>query len=341
MDRVRFGIVGCGAIATLHHIPNLKKAPRAEVVAVADIDEERAKEVAGSFGIPRYFTSYRDMIDRTDIDALTVCTPTKYHAPAAVYALENNLHVFCEKPMCLTLEEADQIAQSLEKTSSKFMVGYNLRFTNLFQKVKSMISDGEQGDLIQVECSFCVPGPKKWPAITDFYQKRELGGGALFDSGSHAIDLLRWITGEVEGVSASVFRENDETSIDEAASLLLRFHGDTIGVVNASWTSPWPVVKTEIYGSEGLLFASFPENILSKEGIIAIHKYRGITFKEGIIKMGVKENATMYQKELHHFLDCIRRGEDPSVSVSDGRAAVAVTLAAYESAEEKREVSIR
>ncbi len=338
MVRVRLGVVGCGAISTLHHIPNLKKAPGAEVVAVADKDKRRVEEVANRFEIPQHYADHRKMIDKAGIDTLFVCTPTKYHAAASLYALEHDLNVFCEKPMCLTLEEADKIVESV--ADSKFMVGYNLRFTNLFQKVKGMVSQGELGELIQVECSFCVPGPKKWPAVTDFYQQRELGGGALFDSGSHAIDLLRWIVDEITEVSAKTSTRSPETDVDDAASLLLRFSNGAIGVLNASWTSPWPVVKVELYGSKGVVFASFPENVLSRGGRISLHKYRGIAFKEGLIKMEVKETGTMYSREVLHFLNCINSGSDPSVSALDGRAAVAVTLAAYESAEKRKEVTI-
>ncbi len=340
MAQVRFGIVGCGAIATLHHIPNLKRTPGAEIVAVADKDRRRAEETASKFGIPQSYVDHEKLIDKADIDALVVCTPTKYHASAVIDALEEKCHVFCEKPMCLTLEEADRIIRSAAGSNSRFMVGYNLRFTNLFQEVKDMVSRGEIGKLVQTECSFCVPGPKKWPAATDFYQRKDLGGGALFDSGSHAIDLLRWIAGEIAGVSANVSTEKPETDIDEAASLLLRFSTGTIGVLNASWTSPWPVVKIELYGSKGLLFANFPENLLSRGGMISLHKHRGIAFKEGLIKMEVKETSTMYQKEILHFLDCIHSGSKPSVSAADGKAAVAVTLAAYESAQKRREISV-
>ena len=340
MAQMRIGVVGCGAIATLHHIPNLKRAPGAEVVAVADKDEKRAEEVASRFKISQWYVDHRQLLDKAEIDTLVVCTPTKYHAPAVLDALKQNLNVFCEKPMCLTLKEADEIVQSVTRSNSRFMVGYNLRFTSLFQKVKEMVSRGELGELIQVECSFCVPGPKKWPAVTDFYYRRDLGGGALFDSGSHAIDLLRWIVGDIASVSANISTKSPEKGVDEAASLLLRFSSKTIGVLNASWTSPWPVVKVELYGSKGLLFASFPENVLSKGGSISLHKYRGIAFKEGLIRMGVKETSTMYQRETLHFLNCIRNGADPSVSALDGRAAVAVTLAAYESARKRSEISI-
>jgi len=340
MARVRIGVIGCGAISTLHHIPNLKKTPETEVVAVADKDKRRAEEVANRFKIPQQYTDHRQMIDKADIDALFVCTPTKYHATATLYALEHDLNVFCEKPMCLTLEEADKIVKHVEDSNLKLMVGYNLRFTNLFQKVKGMVSKGELGELIQVECSFCVPGPKKWPAVTDFYQQRNLGGGALFDSGSHGIDLLRWVVDEITEVSAKISTRNPKTDVDDAASLLLRFSNGAIGVLNASWTSPWPVVKVELYGSKGVIFASFPENILSKGGTISLHKHRGIAFKEGMIKMEVKETSTMYKRETLHFLNCIHSGSNPLVSAFDGRAAVAVTLAAYESAKERREIPI-
>lgn len=340
MDQTRFGIVGCGAIATLHHIPNLKRAPGAEVIAVADKNKERAEEVANRFNIPQLYEDYRKLIDEADIDAIFVCTPTKYHAQAVVDALKEDLNVFCEKPMCLTLEEADNIVQLSRDTKAKFMVGYNLRFTSLFQEVKKRVSRGELGRLVQAECSFCVPGPKKWPAVTDFYQQKELGGGALFDSGSHAIDLLRWIIGEVTGVSTYISSRTAQTDVDEAASLLLRFSNGIIGVMNASWTSSWPVVKIELYGSRGLLFASFPDNVLSKGGTISLHKYQGIAFKEGLIHLGVRETSTMYQRETLHFLECIRNGVDPSVSAHDGRAAVAVTLAAYKAAQERREIPI-
>ena len=310
-------------------------------MAVADKDRRRAEEVASKFGIPQSYVDHKRLIEKADIDALVVCTPTKYHAPAVLDALEEKRHVFCEKPMCLTLEEADEIVRSAAESKSRFMVGYNLRFTNLFREVKEMVSRGEIGKPIQAECSFCVPGPKKWPAASDFYKRKDLGGGALFDSGAHAIDLLRWIVGEVVGVSANTTAENPETDVDEAASLLLRFSTKTIGVLNASWASPWPVVKLELYGSKGLLFASFPENVLSRGGVISLHKYRGIAFKEGLIKMGVKETGTMYQKEILYFLDCIRNGVEPSVSAADGRAAVAVTLAAYESAQKRREITVK
>ncbi|MDQ0413034.1 Gfo/Idh/MocA family protein [Mesobacillus stamsii] len=197
MSKLRIGIIGAGGIATGAHIPNYKKqSDKAEIVAIADVALERAKEVAEKHDIPQFFGSYQEMLDKVELDAVSICVPNKFHAEAAITALEAGCHVLCEKPPAMTVEEAEQMQNAAEKAGKFLTYGFHYRYQPNVSAAKRFIDGGEFGDIYSARVQAIrrrgIPG---WGVFTN---KELQGGGPLIDIGIHMLDTALFLMGYPE-----------------------------------------------------------------------------------------------------------------------------------------------
>lgn len=192
--KLRIGIIGGGGIARLAHLPALNRLDHlAEVVAVADVAATAAEQFARDFQIPHHFTSYKTMLEDTDLDAVFVCTPNKYHAPAAIAALQAGCHVLCEKPPAMTAEEARQMALAAEEQGKILTYGFHYRHSVEVSTLQRFISAGELGEIYAATCLAIrrrgIPG---WGVFTSLELQ---GGGPLIDIGVHMLDSALYLMG--------------------------------------------------------------------------------------------------------------------------------------------------
>ncbi|WP_246938772.1 Gfo/Idh/MocA family protein [Bacillus pinisoli] len=197
MNKLRMGIIGTGGIAQGRHIPAyLKLADQVTITAISDVDEQRASMVAEQFGIPKIYSDYQDMFN--DVDAVTICTPNRFHAEMAINALNAGLHVLCEKPMAMNTEEALLMKEAAERNGKILTIGYHYRFMKEPQAAKKLLLQGEIGEpfvsRVQALRRRKVPG---WGVFTN---KALQGGGSLIDYGCHFLDLSLWLMGNPEPV---------------------------------------------------------------------------------------------------------------------------------------------
>ncbi|OYD08454.1 Gfo/Idh/MocA family protein [Paludifilum halophilum] len=196
-DVLRIGIIGAGGIAREAHLVNYQKCgKRVEVVAVADVVEETAKECAEWFSIPHVFTDYEQMLEKVELDAVSVCTPNKFHAPAAIAALEAGCHVLCEKPPAMTAEEAERMAQTAESAGKILTYGFHYRHAPEVEVLKRFVDAGELGEVYAGRVHALrrrgIPG---WGVFTN---KELQGGGPLIDIGVHMLDTALYLMGYPE-----------------------------------------------------------------------------------------------------------------------------------------------
>jgi len=149
-QKVGIGVIGCG-MQGQSHLQRLSNLPQAKIIATVDINEERAKMAAKTYGAISWDTDYREALKRRDIEAVTVATPPFAHTQPVVDALEAGKHVFCEKPLALTIEEADLIVNTAKKTGLKLMVGFQNRFIPVYRKIKDLIENGTIGDPVLLQ----------------------------------------------------------------------------------------------------------------------------------------------------------------------------------------------
>lgn len=197
MNVLKVGIIGAGGIATDVHIPNyLAYGSEVEIVAIADVVTEKAQEVAKKFEIPHAFGSYQDMLEKVDLDAVSVCVPNKFHADATIAALEAGCHVLCEKPPAMNVEEAELMMKTADKAGKILTYGFHYRYSPEVETAKSFIDADEFGDIYSARVHAIrrrgIPG---WGVFTN----RELqGGGPLIDIGVHMLDTALYLMGYPE-----------------------------------------------------------------------------------------------------------------------------------------------
>jgi len=335
MHIVRVGVIGCGAIAEYVHLPAYKENPAARLIAVCDINKERAKKVAEAFEAESWYIDYKELLKRDDIDAVSICTPNHLHCEQAVAAAEAGKHILLEKPMALTLRECDEIINACKKSGVKLMIGTNSKFDPIYQRVKTLIDQGLIGRILIVKHHMAHSGPYKiWPAASDwFFDKDKVGGGCLMDLGSHAFDLLRWLVGDVTSVMAiggAFIKKNKK--MEDNALVLLTFKEGMLGEADFSWTYKGGYeITTEIIGTEGAIFVGTPWSPI----MMYSEKIPSEVLKESKINvrvpMSLSEMMAPTKRKIDHFIECIVKDKEPIVTGEDGRAAVEIILAAYES----------
>lgn len=248
--KVRVGIIGTGQIGK-SHIRKHREMSEVEIVAVADVREEEARRVAGEHGVPMVFTDYREMLKLEEIDSVDVCVHNQLHRPATVAALEAGKHVYCEKPMAATAEDARAMMAASKRTGKRLMVQMATVFTPEAQAARQMIERGALGRIYYAKTSHYRRRGRPYvdgygsPA---FVQKASSGGGALLDMGIYHMGLMVYLLGvsEIETVTASTFQEipMDEKrrqesgySVEEFVTGMVRFKGDVTLFFEEAWAS--------------------------------------------------------------------------------------------------------
>ena len=197
MSVLKVGIIGAGGIAKNVHIPNyIACGNQVEVVAIADVVVERAQEVAELYEIPHAFGSYNEMLEKVEIDAVSVCVPNKFHAEAAIAALKAGCHVLCEKPPAMNTEEAELMMETAKKVGKILTYGFHYRYSPEVEITKSFIDADEMGEIYSARVHAIrrrgIPG---WGVFTN---KELQGGGPLIDIGVHMLDTALYLMGYPE-----------------------------------------------------------------------------------------------------------------------------------------------
>lgn len=328
-DKVKIGLLGTGSINKTHCIA-LQKVSNAVPFAVASRDINRAKSFAEAFHIERFFGSYEELIEQPDIDAVLISLPNNMHADLAIKAAKNGKHIICEKPLCLTLEEADLMIVESEKQGVLLCYAEQLCFAPKLLRMKEICDGGGIGEIYMVKQTEKHSGPHS----TWFYNPILAGGGSLIDLGCHSIEFCRWLLGKPEAKSVyadlKTYLHNDKTILDDHCVLVIEFENNKIAMIECSWALKGGMkITVEAYGTEGVIYADlFESGIRAFMGKI-LDKYSnpgwGIINYEHIWNNG-------YPQELSHFAECILSGKKPQESGEDGKKVLEIMLAAYYSA---------
>lgn len=336
--RLRVAVLGCGSIAQHCHLPGYAKNRYADIVAVADPVKARLQEVTSRFPVERTYTDWKKLLQKEELDAVSICTPNYLHARMALAALERGLHVLCEKPMTKTVAEAQAVRRAARKAGTVFMVGFTHRFLKGNLRAKKLLEDGAIGEPFMLRVRFAHGGPYPgWAKDDWFYSPREAGGGALLDMGIHAMDLARFYIGEVATVTAELRTLRKKIRVDDNAVLILTFKGKkAMGYIEVGWTSRPGFTGAEIYGDEGTIVVDYIEGL---------KVLRGRTLPSGKVELRwqrprLRVTDGGWAVEVDHFIDCIRKGKQPAANVEDGYQAVRIAAAAYESARKGKRVRL-
>ena len=223
MDKVRFGIIGCGVIAPWH-ARGVTSTPEAELVAVCDVIEERAQKLSAEFGEPAVYTDHLKMLAEADIDAVCVCVPSGLHGPVTIDAAKHGKHVMCEKPIEITLPKIDAMIDACKQANTKLGVIFQRRTAPMWTKIRNAINDGKLGKMVLGDAYLKYYRSQDYYDSGDWRGTWELdGGGALMNQGVHCIDLQRWIMGPIDTVYAQADHLVRDIGVEDTCCAVLKF----------------------------------------------------------------------------------------------------------------------
>ena len=336
MGKLRVGVIGCGSIAQFRHLPEYAANQEVELVAVCDIVEDRVKEIANKYGA-KAFTDYKELISSGEVDAVSVCTPNYLHAPISIEALNNGLHVLCEKPMATSQEEADAMIQAAQKNDKKLMIAHNQRFVRSHQLARQLIESGEIGKIYSFRTAFGHPGPEGWSVDGKdswFFVKEKAYIGAMGDLGVHKTDLLRYLLGE-EIVEVGAFIETtakEFADVDDTAVCALKTESGIIGTLAASWSyTAKEDNSTIIYGEKAIIRL---EDNPAYSLVVQYTNGETVNYELGKIQSN-DEGGQQTTHVINHFVSAVVENKEPLITGEEGMKSLAVILAAIKSNETK------
>jgi predicted dehydrogenase len=346
---VNVGIVGCGRVAGLRHLPALRRLGTASVVALADVDGGRLDTLAREYGIARRYGTHRELIADPDVAAVAVCLPASLHAEVAVESLEAGKHVLIEKPLALGLEDAERIREAAMRSPGIVMVALNLRWHRLVRRARELVLGGALGDVQAIRTAFTSSFDYR-DVAHPWRFRREAGGGAVVEMAPHHLDLWRFVTGrEVEEVFASSHSGRDE---DETAVVTGVLGGGVRAETLVSQRST-NVNEVEIFGERGRVRVScyradglelqvgrgFGGDVRQRVGAVARSAAHLPAFARSLL--GRSDYLESYTAEWSHFVEAAAAGVPADPGLEDGIRNVEVLLAALESLGSGRPVPVR
>jgi len=337
MEEIKFGVIGCGVIGKTHAAA-IAAVEGARLVAVSDVSEERARQLAERYGT-RYFTDYHQMVEKADLDAVTVCTPSGMHAEPAIAALEAGVHVLVEKPIEITLERADRMIATAKRVERTLGVVFQHRFAPAFQYLKAALREGKLGRIVLGEACYKGYRSAEYYASAGWRGTWAMdGGGVLMNQAIHHVDLLQWLMGPVRSITAQVDTLVHDLEVEDTAVAILRFENGALGVIQAA-TSVFPRLWTriEIAGSRGSLAVengSLRFKYLAEEDGDEDVGFYGLDpqIGEGKAQALALPAPRKHVAQIEDFVNALREGRSPLIDGLEGRKALAINMAIYESA---------
>ena len=334
--KVGAAIVGLGWPG-IQHLKGYIADPRSEVIAVCDLDKGHAQEVATEYKIPRVYTNHLEMLENSDIDAVSVCLPNFLHAPISIDALDAGKHVLCEKPPARSAQEAKAMADAAAENDKTLMYALVQRFDGSTQTLKQLVREGELGEIYFGKAGYVrrrgVPvGREGW-----FVDKERSGGGALIDIGVHALDCVWWLMNsprpvEVMGASYSHFEhlvpDDVKYDVDDATFAQIRFENGATIILETTWALNLP-------GDNYIKIAG------TKAGA-SLSPFTLYTEEDGqeLDKSLDAPSINGFDEEVKHFVGCIVDEKVPISSAEQGIMLMQMLDGIYESARKGRSVPI-
>lgn len=251
---LRVGVVGCGGIAQIVHIPILARLKAARLTALCDVDVQKAAILANRFDVPSVYGDIEEMIEGSQLDAVFILTPNSLHLPMTLLALANGLHVFVERPAGRNAEEASKIAAAARSAERNVMVGMHSRFRPDLRHLHTYIQEQRFGKVFFVKAEWLQA---KFEAVREEWllSSSIAGGGVLMDLGLQLVDTTWWLVGRppLQSVKAHQTRVDPQLSVEDFCSFYLRFANDVKLSAHVSWN--FPIARdrffAEVFGANG------------------------------------------------------------------------------------------
>ncbi len=333
MKKLKVGIVGAGRIGKVHAASITYHIPQAEIVRVTDVIGDAAKALAETYGVPAYSTDYMDIINDPAIDAVLVCSPTPTHADIAIAAMQAGKHVFCEKPVDLTIEKIQKTAEVAKQAGVKLQIGFNRRFDHNHGKVHKLAKDGALGNIEIIKITSRDPEPPSPEYAAS-------SGGLYIDMMIHDFDMAMFLAGsdvkEVYAMGTSLVDPRIGQAGDvDTAIVTLTFENGALGVIDNSRRAAYGYdQRVEVFGSLGMAAG---EN--DGDSTVKLSTAAGVTGDKPQFFF-LERYMASFIEEMRQFIAAIENDTDVPVGIHAGLMSVVLAKAAKKSLDEHRPVRI-
>jgi len=338
MEHVRYGIVGCAGIGKTH-ASAVAEVDDATLVACADLDADAAREFADAHAVEAWYTDVAEMIEDSDLDAVSICTPSGTHANVTVEVAEAGAHALVEKPLDVYADRIDRMIDACDNAGVILAGVLQKRFHPASQRVKEAIEADELGDIVMGDAAV------KWFRSQAYYDSgewrgtRDMDGGVLLNQAIHSIDRLQWFVGDVASVQAATDTLARDLECESTVVLSLRFEDGALGTVSATTATKGGTDRTDINGTEGSITLADTE-IRSYETGTGEESHHHAATESRDTEVEQFEWGEGHTAVIEDFVAAIREGREPAVPGREARKPVDVILAAYASDARGESVSV-
>jgi len=338
---MNFAIIGCGSISRVH-LTAMKKIEEAVAVAVVNIHEKKAKEMANEFSIFRIYTDWKDAFRSKDVDAAIICLPHKLHYQCALDALKAGKHVLIEKPISIRSEEAKEMIEMAKREKLTLMVAHMKRFDKRFVVMKEKIAEGGIGQVFLAKSEWV--GSKEIFTTIHWVVDPTQGGGPLMGYGIHHVDLLQWIIGPIKRISCYTNKLVwPKAGVEDSAVAIMEFENGAIGSLIYSWGAEisGSYESLVIHGTMGSLKLENEDLFYTSEKNYGDRTPRCLDTKREdqkdiyVQKFGKEMNLTSLEPfvmETKHFIECVNNKKKPLIDGTEAKKTVDIIIKAYRSA---------
>ncbi|MEA4889122.1 MAG: Gfo/Idh/MocA family oxidoreductase [Clostridiaceae bacterium] len=341
MKTIKLGMIGLGGMGN-HHAAILSKMPGVEIVGVCDLIEEKAKKLGEQLNVPWYL-DYHQLLG--SCEAVWVCTEPFNRRDIVLTCAKEKKHIFTEKPVASALNDAEAMVEATSAAGVIYMLGYCLRFMNPFQMIHKIYASGELGELVDCWTRRYMP----YDMSNLWYGWQKNSGGVMLDFGSHDIDWLRWIGGDVHAVSGFVRTVRPTMHADEHGRALLHFVNGGVGSVSDSWSSYLSDCSIGVVGTRGAVIVDRDgtlrkrvgdgdEEIFRDQSAVDVNPQGDIGKKDEKGKIQLIESVEETIQE--HFFRCIREQSVPITAGSEGLKTLMTVLALQKSSQTGQTVCV-
>jgi predicted dehydrogenase len=333
---VRVAIVGAG-LQCRRRAPAVLESPPSELVVISSLTLAHARATAALFGCEAT-DSWPDVVQRSDVNAVLVCTPPHVHAEIAIAALRAGKHVLCEKPLSRTLAEAEAMVAAAQETGQVLKCGFNHRHHPAVAEARRRVERGEIGHPIFARCRYGICGrpgyEKEWRA-----DPARAAGGHFMEQGSHAIDLFRWFMGEVAEVSCMTATGYfTGQPLEDNGMALFRMVSGATACLHTSLTQWKNLFSLEVFGDDGYLQVEGLGASYGTERLLVGRRDFDGPFHDSVTEY--RGPDVSWRDEWGEFVTAVRQSREPTGSGRDGLAAMRVALAAYEAERQRRVIRL-
>ena len=338
--KLRFGLIGCGRIAK-NHFDAIAQIPEASFVAVADVIEEKAAQAAEQYHVSKYYTSYIEMLEKENLDAVTICTPSGLHPQHGIDVADRKIHVITEKPMSINISDADDLIKACDKNQVHLFVVKQNRLNSTMQLLKRAIDKNRFGRIYLAQSNVFWQRPQAYYDAEKWRGTWEFDGGAFMNQASHYVDAIYWLLGNVDSVVATTSTMARRIEAEDTGCAILQFRSGIIATLNVTMlTYPKNFEGSiTIIGEKGTV----------KVGGVAVNKIEKWDFEEYDDDDRIATDANYQPPNVYGFghnpyyrnvVDVLLGKAKPSTDGRDGRKSVEIIQAIYQSAKLGKRINL-